>query len=238
MTGTTVTRAKPIKDQLEKMAPSYAKLLPKSYPVDRLITGAMVAVTTNAALARCTPISIATALAKIAQLGLDVGDTAHIVPYGETATCVVDYKGLIKLMCEAGARKVEAREVREGDRFIYQYGSDPRLEHSPLTSRVGKVIAYYAVVWLRGGVTQFEVMTAEEVDTLRVRHSKQWKNENPGAWYGRKTLIRRLAKYVPKTPRLALALEHEESFDRETGEILNPVIDIPAEPGDAQEPAA
>lgn len=238
MTGTAVAKSNPIREQLEKMAPSYAKLLPKSYPVDRLITGAMVAVTTNPALAKCTPLSIATSLAKVAQLGLDVGDTAHLVPFGSDATCVVDYKGLVKLMCDAGARKVEAREVREGDTFRYQYGSDPRLEHTPSTKGGGRVTHYYAVVWLRGGVTQFEVMTAEEVDTLRARYSRQWKGENPGPWYGRKTLIRRLAKYVPKTPRLALALDQEDQIDRETGEVLNPVIDIPAEPGDAQEPAA
>lgn len=237
MTSTALTRApestKALKSGLEQFAPSYLKLLPKSYPVDRLITGALIAATTNPLLLKCTTVSVATALAKVAQWGLDVGDTAHLVPFGSTCTAVADYKGLIKLMCEAGARKVEAREVREGDRFLFEYGSNPRLEHVPSGARSGAITHYYAVVWLRGMVPQFEIMTAEEVDTLRKRYSKQWKGDDPGPWYGRKSAIRRLAKYIPKTPRLAAALA-ADGFDPETGETMpQPDFEIPAEMAEA-----
>lgn len=240
MTATAVTKVSALKEQLDRLTPSYAKLLPKNYPVDRLVTGALVAVTTNPALAKCKPLSIATALAKVAQWGLDVGDTAHLVPFGDTCTAVADFKGLVKLMKEAGARKVESREVREGDRFHYSLGTDPRLEHQPSSDRSKPIIAAYAVVWHKSGDVQFEVMTAEEIDGLRQQYSKQWKAGPLTAWYARKTLIRRVAKYVPRTPALALALA-DEPFDPETGEILADGPSLPPdlaadfEPGDAHE---
>lgn len=218
-----------LREGLSKFSASYLKLLPKSYPVDRLITGALIAATTNPALLKCSTVSVATALARVAQWGLDIGETAHLVPYGDKCTAVADYKGIIKLMCEAGARKVEAREVREGDQFNVRYGSDPEIVHIPKGSRQGAITHYYAVVWLRGGVVQFEVMEAAEVDALRKQYSKQWKNGDPGPWYGRKTTIKRLGKYVPKTPKLADALA-ADGYDPETGEVLpQPMIELPAD---------
>lgn len=216
------TKSPTIKETLEERAESFANLLPKNYPVDRLITGALVAMQTNPALAKCTRASLIVALSRVAQAGLDVGDTAHLVPFGDTATFVADYRGLIKLMVEAGARKVEAREVRAEDEFSYRYGADPLLTHVPGPNRKAPIVAAYAVVWLRGGVTQFEVMTAEEIDAIRRSKSKQWKEGPLEAWYGRKCVIRRLAKYVSKSPRLAVALSSDgDVIDEETGEVLN-----------------
>ena len=109
MTGTAVTKKSSLKATLEERAPAYQRLLPKWYPADRLITGALVAAQANPDLVKCNPQSVAVALARVAQWGLDVGDTAHLVPYGDKCTPIADYKGLIRLMVEAGARKVEAR---------------------------------------------------------------------------------------------------------------------------------
>lgn len=199
-----------LKSELEKFAPSFENLLPKGYPTERLITGAMIAATRNPALFDCTKVSIATALATIAQWGLDIGHTAHLVPYGRDCTAVCDYKGLIELMCAAGARKVEAREVREGDDFEYAFGSETFLRHVPLAPSGAKIIAAWAIVTLRGGAQQIEVMTADDIDAIRKAKSKQWKNGELPYWYARKTVVRRLAKYVPRTARLQAALERDE----------------------------
>lgn len=224
-----------IRGTLERFGPSYAKLLPKNYPVDRLITGALLSLQENPTLGRCEPRSVAIALARVAQLGLDVGDTAHLVPYGSKCTMVVDYKGMIRLLKMAGARKVEAHEVRQGDDFTYSYGLTPTLDHRPSTNRSSPITHVYAVVWLSNGETQFEVMTAAEIDEIRQQHSKAWKAGPLPAWYGRKTVLKRLAKYVEKSPRLAAALQVDE-FDPETGEVLG---DLPViEAGDAAEPEA
>lgn len=197
-----------IKHELARFAPSFKDLLPKNYEPARLITGAMVAITLEPKLLRCKPVSIATALARVAQWGLDVGDTAHLLPFGDTCTPVPDYKGLIRLMLRAGARKVEAHEVREGDDFSYEYGIAPKLQHRP--SGRGKITHAYAIAWLRSGEPVFEVMTAEEIDAIRKSKSMSWKAGELPKWYARKTVVRQLAKYMDRTPELNALMTQED----------------------------
>lgn len=215
-----------IKAEIYKHNGYYERLLPKGYAPERLMTGAMVAIQANPLLLKCDPKSIALSLARIAQWGLDIGDTAHLVPYGTTCTPIPDYKGLIKLMLEAGARRVEAHEVYEGDFFEYELGAYPVLRHRPVAPGArGKLTHAYACVTLRGGAVQIEVMFAEEIDALRQQHSKQWKNGALTPWYARKTVLRRASKYVPRTARLSSALDGDEQVvyaDATTGEILPP----------------
>lgn len=236
MTGTAIVPDK-LRDVLESKAESYASLLPVGYGASRLITGALVAVQQNPALAKCEPKSIATALARIAQWGLDVGDTAHLVPYGTNCQAIVDFKGLIKLMVDAGARKVEAYEVYEGDVFEWERGTNARILHKPTADRSRKIVAAYAIVTLSFGVQQFEVMTAEEIDEIRQNHSKQWKSGPLTYWYSRKTVLRRLSKYVRRNARLEAAL----SMDGERPEGVTTdgeIVDAQFEVGDASEPDA
>lgn len=217
MTGTALAPREALKHELDRFAPSYEKMLPKGYRPDRLITGAMLAVTKNPDLLKCTPVSVATALGQVAQLGLDVGITAHLVPYGQSCTFVADYKGYIELMVKAGARKVEAHVVREGDLFEFAYGTEPYLRHQPSGSKGARITHAYAIVWHRRGDTQFEVMTVEEVEAIRAK-SKSWARGDLLDWYARKTIIRRVAKYVPKNPAL------EALLAAESGELPPPGV--------------
>jgi recombination protein RecT len=166
-------------------------------------------VSKNKDLLDCSPASVALALAVVAQWGLDIGLTAHLVPFGKVCTPIVDYKGYIELICQAGARKVEAYVVRQGDEFEVERGTNEHLRHVPKSS-TGEITHAYAIVWLRGGIPQFEVMTAEEIDAIRRSKSKSWKNGPLQSWYARKTVIRQIAKYVPKTARLQSALTTDE----------------------------
>lgn len=201
-----------LKVELMKFEASYAALLPKGYAVDRLITGALVSTTANPDILNCDPISVAASLAQVAQWGLDPGVTAFLVPFGDKCTAMIGYQGYIELICAAGARKVEAYEVREGDVFEYTYGSDAHLSHQP-KSKTARITHAYCIVTLRGGVQQFEVMTAEEIESIR-RNSRQWKKGDLTYWYARKSAIRRIMKYVPKTPRLQMALNTEELLEQ------------------------
>jgi recombination protein RecT len=198
-----------IKQELARFAPSFRDLLPKHYEPARLITGAMVAITLEPKLLDCHPVSIATALARVAMWGLDVGDTAHLLPFGKTCTPVPDYKGLIRLMLRAGARKVEAHEVRAGDDFHYEYGTTPVLRHRPGGS--GPITHAYAIAWLKSGEAVFEVMTAEEIDAIRQSRSLSWKKGELLKWYARKTVVRQLAKYLDRTPELTALLTQESA---------------------------
>jgi recombination protein RecT len=209
-TSTAVaTQRDKLRAELARYMPSYEKLLPAHYPADRLVVGAMLAVTRNPELLKCSAQSIAVALAQVAQWNLDVGTTAHLVPFKGRCTAMADYKGYIEQMCKAGARKVEAYVVREGDDFEMQRGTDPFLRHTPKTGDA-PIIGAYAIAWFRGGVTQFEFMTAEEIDSIRHANSQNWKAGPLPKWYARKTVIRQLAKYVPKTASLTRLLAEDE----------------------------
>ena len=215
----------------------YASLLPKGYEPSRLITSALVAISQTPELMKCEHRSIALALAKVAQWGLDVGDTAYLIPFKGKAVAVVGFKGLIQLMVGSAVRKVEAHVVREGEPFEYQRGTGEFLRHSPRSYERGKeppITHAYAIVTLKFGYQQFEVMSAAEIEDIRQRFSVQWKSGPLPAWYARKTLIRRVAKYVPQSDRLKSALETDAEFaeepevpetsytvDTETGEVMD-----------------
>lgn len=250
MTGTTVAK-KELREVLFAKADDYAAALPEGYTANRLITGALVAYQLNPDLQKCTPASIAVALARVAQWGLDVGDTAHLVPFGSTCTAVPGYTGLIQLMCLAGAKKVEAFEVYEGDRFEWELGTNAHIKHQPVAGPPGRKITHaYAIATLGRGVVQFEVMTADELEAIRQKYSKQWKSGPLTYWWARKAVIRRLAKYVVRSAspavqsRLQAALAQDVDAEplpgirpanvTEDGEIR----DVEFEVGDAAEDSA
>lgn len=188
-----------------------AQLLPEGVKVERVLGAVSLALSdpkTGPALARCTPESVLRAVGRISQWGLEVGVTAHLVPFGETCTPVADYKGLIELMIASGSlRAAKPGVVWEGDDFTYEQGLDPKLTHiaAPVGQR-GKLRGAYVVYTLPGGTRDFLYMPIEDIDAIRVAHSKQWKNGECPPWYAAKSVIRQLSKIIPKNPRLARLL--------------------------------
>lgn len=217
-----------LKHELVARTNAYAALLPRGYAPQRLIIGALVAASNNPELQKCDPTSVALALARIAQWGLDVGDTAHLVPYKAKCTPIADYKGYIKLMMDAGARKVVSEVVREGDFFEWQRGTEEYIKHTGSRNLKKKITHAYCIVWLKYMVPYFEIMTIEEIDQVRQQHSHSWKNGPVPEWYARKSVLRRARKYVPTTPQLSLLVRDD---DREIPEGLD-VSDLLEQMGD------
>src|SRR5690606_18399852 len=93
--------------------------------------------------------------------------------------------------------------VYSNDKFEYVLGDDERIVHEPkLTGDRGEPVAVYAIVRLKDGSVQREVMSKSDV----MRIAKQSKNEkqylpdspNFAEWW-RKTVIRRISKYLPSS---------------------------------------
>jgi hypothetical protein len=63
-------------------------------------------------------------------------------------------------------------------------------------------------------------MTAKEIDAIRLKLSKQWKEGALPEWYARKTVIRRASKYVPMHGNAGAKLRMALQQDAE-------VVDIP-----------
>lgn len=126
---------------------------------------------------------------------------------------VIGYKGMLDLARRSGQIiSISAREVRENDHFEPHYGTEERLEHRPVLRCRGEVIGFYAVAKLVGGGCAFEFMSREDVDAIRdasqgykaaETSSKRSGRAPDSPWHnnyaemGRKTVLRRLFKYLP-----------------------------------------
>lgn len=171
------------------------------------------------------------AVLNVAQVGLTLNPIlklAYLVPRreGSNVVCCLEpsYQGLVKLITDTGsAQNVYAHVVYEGDEFEEILGTSTELIHKP--KRQSKLVTHvYAVAILHNGAKQVEVMTDAEVQEIKEK-SESYKAFKSGRiksciWedhYGemcRKTVIRRLCKYLPKTERwekLGTAISLDES---------------------------
>ena len=181
----------------------------------RFVQSAVNALTKNPKLTSCDKMSFFGSLMQLAQFGLNPdGRNAHLIPYGTTCTLVIDYKGMVTLAMRCPkVSKVEAFEVHANDHFRLLNGEVEHVVDDPWGDR-GEVKGYYAVCQFADGVKKYEVMSKDEVDAVR----KRSRAANNGPWvtdYGemaKKTVFKRLSKWLPVTPELqeAIAKDDEE----------------------------
>lgn len=194
-----------------------AKMLPRHLNAERLLKVAQIAATTTPALAECDVPSLVGAIGQCAQMGLEPNTVlghAYLVPFNtkrkdaqgnerwvKSVQVIIGYKGLIDLARRSGQIvSIAAHEVCANDQFELVYGLDEKLNHIPAMQDRGGVIGFYAVAKLKDGGHCFEFMSTQQVtEIMKATQSKG----NYGPWkdnfveMGRKTVIRRLAKYLP-----------------------------------------
>lgn len=214
-----------------------AKMLPKTLSIDRLLKVAQIAATTTPALAECDVPSLVGAIGQCAQMGLEPNTVlghAYLVPFNvkrkdtrggerwvKSVQVVIGYKGLIDLARRSGQIvSIAAHEVCENDHFELVYGLDEKLNHTPAMGERGDVVGFYAVAKLKDGGYSFEFMSLHQVqEIMRATQSKG----KYGPWLehfiemGRKTAIRRLAKYLPLSIEFqtAVALDNQAEGGRD-----------------------
>lgn len=175
---------------------------------ERLARTAITALQTNSRLLDCTQGSVVKSLVQAAELGLEVNTPlglAFLIPYSNVCTLQLGYKGFIQLAHRSGRISYIASEVVfENDLFNIMLGTHRRIDHVPAKGPRGERIGVYAVVRFKDGTTDFEYMTAEEVEAVKKRSPGAKKNDSPwnGSQYDqnemwRKTPIRRLFKRLP-----------------------------------------
>lgn len=150
--------------------------------------------------------SIALCMIKGAFLGLDfLSGECYAIPYNKEMNFQTDYKGEIKICKKHSIQPIKdifAKIVREGD--LYDEGVEDgkqKLVFKPLPFNNGKIIGAFAIVTYTDGSMLYESMSAEEIEGVRQNYSKAkdsdaWKKSS-GEMY-RKTVIRRLSKYIEK----------------------------------------
>lgn len=207
--------------------------LPKSLTADRLARIVMTECRKTPALLKCNQESFLGAILQCAQLGLEPGSAlghCYLLPFGngkardglQNAQLIIGYRGMIDLARRSGQIvSIAAYVVREEDEFDYQLGLQPNIVHKPAhKAKPGAVTFVYAVANLKGGGVQFEVMSRAEIEAVR----SQSKAGTSGPWVShwdemaKKTVIRRLFKYLPVSIEIARAVEVDERSDR--GEVV------------------
>jgi recombination protein RecT len=208
-------KQKTLAAQIEAMKPEIARALPKHLNPERVARIAVTVMRRTPKLAECTPASFLGALMTCAQLGLEPGPLGHayLVPYGQEVTFIAGYRGLVDLARRSGlVSSVQARVVRDGDDFDYAFGLEPRLEHTPRADADKPVTHVYAVIKLKDGGVDFDVMTKTEVDAIR----KRSKASGSGPWVtdyaemAKKTVLRRLLKTAPMSVEYQQAVANDE----------------------------
>jgi recombination protein RecT len=212
-----------LRKEIEKLQPEFQRAMPKGLEAGQLVRDALTVLRTSPGVVRCQPESIFGALMTCAQLGLRPNvpalGSAYIIPFKGQAQLVIGYKGYIDLaMRSPRCASVIARTVYPGDTWDVDYGLNEKLIHKPRGFRADgsfdlvedvaerRGIAYYAIVRYSGGGAAFWTMDRNEVDYHRRRYAKSadsgpWKTEFDAM--GRKTVVRQLTNYMPKSTEFA-----------------------------------
>jgi recombination protein RecT len=232
-----------IRRALELMKPQLAVALPPHLSADHLVRAVVIVLEGNPALLDCERASLYRAVMTCAQLGLEpdgVLGQAWLVPSRGKVQLVPGYRGFIALARNSGLiTSINAQAVHRNDHFDYAYGLNERLEHVPAAGPRGEITHFYGYVKFKDGGHHFDVLSRDEVDAIRDRNEgyqtfRAGKAED-SAWVtgyaemGKKTVIRRIAKYLPLSVQKAAALADFHDAGKHAGldDLGELVVDIP-----------
>lgn len=244
-------KGKTLYDLLREQQPAIERALPGvGITAERFVRLVQTEIRKTPRLASCSSASILGACMYAAQLGIEPGPLAHcyLVPYrnnktgGYEAQFILGYRGMIELAWRSDELlSIEARDVREHDKFSFAYGLQDTLVHEPALNERGKPIAYYGIARFKDGGHYFLVMSMEDIDKRRGRS----RAKDSGPWttdfdaMARKTVIRAMIPYLPVSAETADAVATDENvrvFTPGAEEVLT-VHEIPP-PADSEEPGA
>lgn len=223
-----------------------AKALPGHITPEKFIRTAQTAIVSTRNIEKAKPGPLLQAISKAAADGLilDGREAALVIDYNGDAQYRPMMRGLLKLAYNSGrVKSISVQIACENDDFEYVLGDDERINHKiNFGGDRGAPIAVYAIAKLDGGEVMREVMTVAQVNGIRDRSdayrafkankikSTPWSTD----WeeMARKTVFRRLSKYLPsstdKEGRLHQAAERideEYTFAEET--VAAPQIEAP-----------
>lgn len=215
-------------DSIKSMEKQFQLAMPRGAEAAQLVRDALTCLRQTPQLAQCDPQSVLGSLMTCAQLGLRPGVLGHawLLPFwdnkagGRKAQLVIGYQGLVELAHRSGQiQSLIARTVYEKDHFDVSYGLNDDLVHKPcLEADKGRPIAYYAVAKFTTGGHAFYVMGQQEMLAYRDNHATAqkdgrvfgpWKDHYEGM--AQKTVVRQLAKWLPKSTDFSRALDVDNS---------------------------
>lgn len=229
--------------------------LGREVSLERFCQVAIMAIQANPTLLNCTKLTLFSSVASAIKLNLEIDERGHayLIPYKQTCQLIIGYRGLMELARRSGSiQKIVARRVREDEQFEVLQGTEERIAHGYKRDSKAPVVAYYAVATYVAknadgdlvDFTQFEVMDMDEIEAIRSRS----KAKDNGPWVtdydemAKKTVVRRLCKYLPLTPVAAeaIALDGEDALGKKPsyGFDFSEVIEPGMEPKRIEDPVS
>lgn len=190
---------------LPSMRQQLQMALPAHVSIDKFLRVAVTALQQRPALLTADRNSLFASIVTAAQLGLlpdeQLGE-AYFVPFKGKVQLIAGYRGLIKLARQGDIGHVEAELIYSNDDVLYELGDESRFTVKVNWQDRGNIVAAYAVAKFRdGGLCARVVMMKHEIDAIRAKSQAA----NGPAWsdsyseMARKTVLRRLSKYLPLT---------------------------------------
>lgn len=231
--------------RIQRLRPHMSAVLPKHVDSQRLAKIAFAEYRKNPRLQECEPDSILMSIMIAAEVGLEPGKLGHcyLVPTKGKCELYFGYKGMIELAMRSNrVMSIRAEEVCENDFFEAQNGTTCKLEHRVNYKEArGEPYAYYAVADLKDGYSTFCVMSKLDIEKIRLNSPSAKSTFTPWTSHysemAKKTVIRRLFKYLPVSVDIQKAVTIDEGhdsgiqqeiiesdffeIDEDTGEILN-----------------
>ena len=200
--------AHPMVVAIEERMPQIAQMLPEGVDPERFKSLVLRTLISKPDLLQADPASVLVAISQAAQEGIEPTGQAgggYLVVFREDnvpkVQLIRDYRFIAQRIVQTGAAtRLDVNVVREGDEFAFELGTNPWLKHVPNLDSLDKPSThFYALAWLPDGTVKFEVMTRAQVEHVGQK-SRAWRN---GPWQsdfdqmGRKTLVKRIANYLP-----------------------------------------
>lgn len=208
----------------------FARALPAHVPAPKFVRTLLTAITSSKDIAACTERSVVMECMKAAADGLVIDNreatlvkmnvnigTKENKKWEAQAKYIPMYAGLMKMARNSGEiSTIAAIMVHQNDTFDYTPGLDDMPLHKiDWFGERGAPIGVYAVVKLKDGSSIVEVLSKAQVLKIgnNTKNAHQYdieKGESYGEWW-RKTAIRRISKYLPR------------STDKERGDFFEAV---------------
>ena len=171
------------------------------------------------------PASLFASILHCAEMGLNpsqmVGEF-FFIPYKDSITPILGYKGLLTLLMRSSkVKKIWSEVVYEDDDFEYELGLEPKLLHTPNHLAVrnsNNIKCIYACAKIENEVI-FKVMFKNEIKNI-INMSKVPNDlffndkKDPEQWMAKKTVLKQLAKLMPKDDdRLKKAVSMDDNIE-------------------------
>ena len=210
----------------ENLLPQVQSILPEHIPASRFIRVVKTAVLNNPYLLELDRISLYQSAIKAAEQGMyPDGEEAALVPFKGRVAFMPMVGGILKRIRNSGkVGSITAQLIYAKEHF--KYSVDHKGEHvefNPdiLAENRGYIRGAIAMAALLDGGYQLEIMSIAQLDAIKKFALAKNKNVEASVWNKhpeemyRKTVIKRLAKRLPKSTDLDLTPGEDRSWEGE-----------------------